>query len=250
MNNNPESAFMDNVVEIDLLALLNALKKHIAVIVIFAVTVALIALAFTAFAVTPMYRTSYTLYVNNRTDTSDLNTVSSADITASRNLATTYAAIITGRTVLMDAAEKCGLQAVKYNRLKELVTAETSSTSEIITVYVQGTSPENALYFARAIAQASGSQISAIIDGSSMRVIDEPYLPEGTYTPHIFRTAAIAGFLGLFAICAFYVIRELMDDAVKDEKALEEKFGVPVLGTIPDFDAANKHKANYAYGEG
>lgn len=250
MNNNPESRFTDDVVEIDLLALLNALKKHIAVILVFTVLVALIAMVYTAFAVTPMYRTSFTLYVNNRTDTSDLNTVSSADITASRNLASTYAAIITGRTVLTDAAEKCGLQAVKYNRLKDLVTAETSSTSEIITVYVQGTSPENALYFARAIAQASESQISAIIDGSSMRVIDEPYLPEAKYSPHTFRTGAIAGLLGLFAVCAFYAIRELIDDAVKDEKALEEKFGVPVLGTIPDFDAAIRHKADYAYGEG
>ena len=101
-----------------------------------------------------------------------------------------------------------------------------------------------------AVAQVAAGQISGIVDGSSMRVIDEPYLPEGIYSPSVMKYTAVAAFLGLFAVCAIIVIKEILDDRVKDESTLEERMQLPVLGAIPDFDSAGKKGYGYyGYGE-
>lgn len=234
--------------EIDLLELFKSLKKHIFPIILFALLVAVIAGACVYFLVTPMYRTSFTVYVNNRTNSGEISAVTSSDISASKDLATTYSEIITGRTVLLEAAERCGMSALKYDALKDLVEAKKSSTSELITVYVKGTSPTNALYFARAIAQSSSAQIDSIVDGSSMRVVDEPYEPEGKFSPSYKKDVAIAFLAAAAVACLFYIVRDMLNDAVLDEKVLEEKTGIPVLGSIPDFDVAKKKNSKaYAY---
>lgn len=235
--------------EIDLLPLLQALKKKLGLIIVITVIAAALAFAVAKFIIPPTYRTSFTVYVNNKTDSGETTALSSSDITAAKSLASTYAEIISGRGVLTSAASKCGFNSMKYGELKELVEAKTSSSTEIITVYVKGSSPENALYFAEAIAQVASGQVSEIVDGSSMRVVDEPYLPEGVFSPNSLKVAAIAAVAACFAVCAVIVIKELMDDSVKDEHMLEDRSGIPVLGSIPDFDSASKKAYGY-YGYG
>lgn len=237
------------VVEIDLLEVFKTLKKHMAVIIAFAILVAVMAGVFLLFFVTPMYRTSFTVYVNNRSGNGEISAVTSSDISASKDLATTYSEIITGRTVLLEAAERCGMSALKYDALKDLVEAKKSSTSELITVYVKGTSPSNALYFARAIAQSSSAQIDSIVDGSSMRVVDEPYEPEGKFSPSYTKDVVTAFIAAAVLACVFFVALDIINDDVRDEKTLEEKTGIPVLGAIPDFDVARKKNSKgYGYG--
>lgn len=235
--------------EIDLLEIFKSLKKHMAAIIAFAILAAIIAGVCLLFFVTPMYRTSFTVYVNNRSGNGEISAVTSSDISASKDLATTYSEIITGRTVLLEAAERCGMSALKYDALSDLVEAKKSSTSELITVYVQGTSPTNALYLARAIAQSSSAQIDSIVDGSSMRVVDEPYEPEEKFSPHYTRDVAIAFIAAAALACVFFIVLDSMNDDVRDEKTLEEKTGIPVLGAIPDFDVARKKNSKgYGYG--
>ena len=125
-----------------ILPLLQALKKKLGLILIIAAVCAAAGFAVSKFVIAPTYRTAFTVYVNNKAESGETTALSSSDITAAKSLASTYAEIITGRTVLTEAAERCGLSSLKYDTLKELVSAETSSTTEIITVYVKGGSPE------------------------------------------------------------------------------------------------------------
>ena len=236
--------------EIDLIPLFKAIVKNLPLILLVTLLAGALTFGFLKLFVTPMYRTSFTVYVNNKADSSGSTSLSSSDISAARSLASTYSEILTGRTVLEDAAERCGMESLKYNELKALVEAEASSSSELITVYVKGTSPENALYLARAVAQAASGHISTVIDGTSMRVVDEPYKPEGIYSPKFLKYSFIAAVLGCLLACGVIVVAELMDDSLKDEKTLEERFNLSVLGFIPDFEAAQKsaRRGNGYYG--
>ena len=238
-----QSSEEDN--EIYLLPLLQALKKKLGLIIVITIIAASLAFVVAKFIIPPTYRTAFTVYVNNKTDSGETTALSSSDITAAKSLATTYAEIISGRGVLTLAASKCGLDSLKYEELKELVEAKTSSATEIITVYVKGSSPQNALHFAEAIEQVASGQVSEIVDGSSMRVVDEPYLPEGVFSPNSLKVAATAAVVACFAACAVIVIKELINDSVKDEHTLEERTGIPVLGSIPDFDSASKKDYGY-----
>ena len=55
--------------------------------------------------------------------------------------------------------------------------------------------------------------------------------------------------LGALLMAAYEIIRALMDNRVKSVKELEERFGISVMGTIPNFhsaDAASGYGGYYA----
>ena len=236
--------------EIDLLPLLKAVKKKLPVIIAIALVGGIIAACISLFMITPMYRTDFRVYVNNKADNDYQESLTSADVSAARSLASTYAEIIESRTVLQSAAENCGLGSLDYEKqLLKLVSAEPSDTTELITVYVKGTSPSNALYLAQAVAMSAQSRVSNIIEGSSMVVVDEPYMPTEKYSPSNAKNAIIGAILGGVLAAGIVVVKEIMDTRVKDEQTLEERFGIPVLGTVPNFADANK-SSSYSYSHG
>ena len=231
---------------IDVSHVFRALKKKIALILIIGVLFGAVAFGMTYFLMTPLYQTTFTVYVNNKSDLSGekTNSLSNQDLTAARSLASTYAEIISGRTVLEDAAELCGLDA-SYKKLHSLVKPQTSDKTEIITVYVKAESPEMALSFAQAIIETAQKQISSIIDGSSMSVVDQPYLPEGQFSPSYTKYTLIGVAAGMLLVILIVVIRAVVDDRILDDSSAEERLGYSILGVIPNLDEAMRNKDAY-----
>lgn len=233
--------------EIDLSAVFAAVKKNLTVILLFAVMCAVLAYAATMLFVAPTYKTSFRVYVNNAVSSEGTTKVTSSDLTASRYLASTYAQIISGRSVLTGAAEKIGYSA-GYGRLSNMVTVSSSTTSEIISVSVVAESPAVAVAYANAIIEVAEAQIANVVDGSSMRVIDSPYTPTGRYGPNYTKNAVIGFVLGAALLGGIVVIAALLDNRVKQEEGLEARYGIPVVGSVPNYEAASKSGDKYGYG--
>lgn len=238
----------DDEIVINFASIFKALKKNLVFILLATIICGVVAYGATKIFITPMYRASFSIYVNNNAS-GQKDSLTSSDISAAKSLANTYSEIIVSRTVLNKAAEKVGLN-VSYERLASLVSAKVSSTTELITVYVQGISPTNAFYLAESIEEVASEQISTIIEGSSMRVVDEPVVPENIYSPNYMKNLALGLIIGLLISVAVVVIMDIMDDKIKDEKTLEERFGYVVIGTIPNAQAAEKTSGTYGYGYG
>ncbi len=233
---------------IDLVPIFKALRKHIILILAVALLFGATAWIGTHVFVTPTYRTSFRVYVNNSQDTSEKTTITSSDLSASRSLANTYAEIINGRTVLTKAAEMTGIFS-GYSAVKNMVNVSTSSTTEIITVSVTTNSPDVSLKLAENIIVMAEEQVAGIVDGSSMRVIDEPYLPTSIYSPHYKRDAVIGAVIGLMLTMLIIALIEILDTRVRNEDSLEERYGIAILGSIPNQEAARKSGSSYyAYG--
>lgn len=213
--------------------------------------IALAALAFGAAAligtrvfITPTYRASFTAYVNNRADAAQQTTLSNADLSASRYLTYTYAQIIRSRSVLETAAEQAGL-SYDYAKLSKMVSTSILSDTEIICVYVQGENPTECYQYAQAIAEVATTEIAGIVDGSSMRLVDSPVVPTGIYSPSYAKNALVGFVIGFLLAAAGIILRELLDDRVKDEETLETRFGLPILGVIPNMNSAAKAGVGY-----
>ena len=230
------------------MTLLKAIRKRLLLIIIITVLGGVLAWLGSKMLITPSYQTTFRVYVNNALDTSDKTSISSSDLSASRSLASTYSEIIRGRTVLTSSAEKAGLTA-SYGKLSRMVSVSTGSATEIITVSVTTADPLMSMRYAESIISVAQEQVSSIVDGSSMRVIDEPYLPTGIYRPNYKRNALLGALIGAFLVLLFIILRELLDNRVRDEQSLEERFGYAILGSIPNQEAAHKSGSNYyAYG--
>ncbi len=238
----------DGELVIDLVPVFKALRKHFILILAVALLFGAATWIGTHVFITPTYRTSFRVYVNNSQDTSEKTTITSSDLSASRSLANTYAEIINGRTVLTKAAEMTGIFS-GYGSVKSMVNVSTSSTTEIISVSVTTNSPDVSLRLAENIVTVAEEQVAGIVDGSSMRVIDEPYLPTSIYSPHYKRDAAIGAMIGLLFTVLIIALVEILDTRVRNEDSLEERYGIAILGSIPNHEAARKSGGSYyAYG--
>lgn len=201
--------------------------------------------------VTPTYRSSFTAYVNNRTDATEAQaTVSNSDLSASRYLTYTYAEIIRSRAVLETAAEQVGLDA-SYSELSGMVSVSITSDTEIIKVNVTSESPATCQTYAQAIAEVAVDEVASIVEGSSMRIIDDPVYPTGIASPNYAKNAVVGALLGFLLAAAVIVLRAVLDDRIRDEETLESRFGIPILGTIPNAASASSVGGNYyTYGYG
>ena len=103
--------------------------------------------------------------------------------------------------------------------------------------------------YAECIIEIAEEQVSSIVDGSSMRVIDEPYMPTSIYAPNYRRNAILGAVIGALLSLLIVILRELLDNRVRDEDTLEARYGVAILGSSPNQDSASKAGGHYyAYG--
>ena len=227
---------------IDIMRLLRVLLKRIWIILLIAVLCAVMAFGYAKIFVTPTYRSSFTAYVNNRmTTTEGQSNMTSADISASRSLTYLYQEIILSRSMLMDAANACGLQ-VSYATLTKNVATSVSSNAAIISVYVSAKTPEEAMRLASAIATVAPEHVERIVDGSSMRIVDYPVQPNAPYAPNTMRYAMMGFLTALLLGCAGVILFDVIVDKVASATEIEERYGIAVIGIIPDMQQADKYQ--------
>ncbi len=235
---------LDNSDEINIFPILTELLKKLWIIILSAVIVGGIFFAGSKFLVVPTYRASFSAYINNRSQLSNgQETLSNSDLTAAQQLVRAYSETIMSRNVLSASAQYIKLD-LSYEELKDMVSTQENDT-QIITVYVVDTSPDGAYNLATSIASVAPDQISNIIEGSSMRVIDMPQMPKKVYKPSYIKNTLVGILLGGIISAAFIIIRFLLDDKVKNESELEARFSLPVVGVIPDMLATGKGGHNY-----
>lgn len=236
--------------EIDIFRLLMILWRRAWVIALVTVICAVLTLSYSLFFITPTYRSSFTAYVNNRVENFEGNgSTTTSDLNASIGLTYLYQDILVSRSVLMDAAELCGLDC-SYNQLRGKVSTTVSDDSALISVYVVDEDPVLATELAAAIATVAPGHVERMRDGSSMRILDEPVQPVGKFAPNNTKYAAIGAVVGFVLCVACVMIKDLLNDRVEDADELERRHNLIVIGIIPDLssaDSANSYGYGYAY---
>lgn len=236
--------------EIDILRLLQIIWKRAWIIGIVTVVFCVVTYLYSALLITPTYRSDFTAYVDNRMATAESNgSTTTSDLNASIYLTYLYEDIILSRSVLNDAAAECGLDYT-YKQLKSMVTTSVAEDAALITVSVTATDPLEAMQLATAIADVAPDHVARMKDGSSMRILDAPILPEQKYAPINTRNALLGAVLGFVLSVVIVLIVDLSNDIVREAEELEHRYNVIVIGTIPDLSAGDNGQENYAYGYG
>lgn len=219
--------------EIDLARIGRALLKKVWLLLIAALIFGVISYVYTAFFVTPVYRSGFTAYVNSQTNTDGSGNISASNLNASMGLAYAYGEIITSRSVLLDAAKECGYD-IPYDTMRGKVSIAISDSTSIITVYVQDTNAERATKLASAIAKMAPYHVERVVEGGSMRVLDEPVKPTGKYAPSNTKNTLLGAVIGLLLSAALVGIVEAINDKVQDAQELENRYQIAIIGNIPD----------------
>lgn len=235
-------------IEVELFRLLRTLWKHAWIVFIAAMLGGSLAYLGTKYFIAPTYRSGFTAYVNNRSGnvSADIFSLTSSDLQASQALVETYARILTSRSVLVSAAEQADIE-YGYEELKKMADTNIVGDTEVISMEVTTEDPEESLKLALAIEEIASEKVAAIVEGSSMKTIDEPILADKPYGPGFGKNLILGILTGTVLAVIGVLFVEVMDDRVKSEEELEERLGITILGTIPDLESASHHSYGYGY---
>ena len=232
--------------EINIVPLLMHLLKKLPFIIIVGVICAVLSFLSVKFFLHPTYRCGFTAYVNNQQATAAKEGLSVSDVNASKQLVLTYSKIIKSNTILSAAKDTLDLN-YSVKQLKKMVGTQIEDDTEIIQIYVIGKSPEEAYKIANAISSVSPKQMADIVEGSSMKIVDYPQVPDSIYSPSYFRYTLLGFIAGVVLSIIVFVIQYLRNDTISSENEIESRFSVPVLGVIPDSNNSMGGKSGYYY---
>lgn len=233
--------------EIDLLQIASALIKRWWIILVASVVCAVSAFGYTYLKITPLYQASALLYVNN--SSVSLNDITVSDLTASKSLVDSYSVILKSRLTLEEVIKKAHLN-YSYETLYSMVSAQSVNKTEIFSVSVKSSDPDEARIIANTIVEILPAKISEIIKGSSVSIVDLAVTPKSSYYPSYSKNSIIGFLVGFIVSAAAVIILEVfVNDRIQSEDWLRSNFGenIPVLSVIPDISSEKNGKSYGGY---
>ncbi|WNG82936.1 polysaccharide biosynthesis tyrosine autokinase [Mycobacterium sp. ITM-2016-00316] len=186
---------------------------------------------------TPLYKASTRLFVSTESGSSLAEAYQGNRFSQER--VKSYAELIEGQTVAQRTIDKLGLD-ITAGELQEKVTASAKLDTVLINVSVLDESPVRA----RDIANSLSDEFVVMIreletpePGATpdARVVVEQRasIPERPVTPDTTRNIGLGVILGLALGIGLAVLRDMLDNTVKDRATLEAVTGSGVVGNIP-----------------
>ena len=236
--------------EIDLQKLIMAYLRKWWLILLCGVVLAAGAWIYTAKCITPLYRAEVSVYVNNIRSNQQIDYLSESNLAASQRLVNTYVNIVKSDRVLNKVAESLG-GGYTTEALRQMLSSAQVDETEIFKIYIRHPDPQEAVRVANLLAGIAPEEISALIEGSSARVIDYAKVPTDPYTPSYRKNIFLGGVIGCVLAVVYVTLQYLLDVRIKDDEDLTALADYPILGQIPMITAtgtaAGKKKHVYGY---
>ncbi len=223
--------------------LLRSLWKQKLPILLGAVLGATVLFAFSWFLITPLYKASVTLYVNNNSSQEHTNSITQSDLYASTQLVDTYAAIILSDAILENVINGVSLD-MSIDELADILEIESVNDTEVFKVTVRYAYPITAAEIVDSIAGIAPEQIASIVRGSSVTVINYARIPTDIAFPNYIFMTLIGFAAGMCLVAGYLLIREMLDTRIRAASDFS-RWDYPLLATVPDF--LDKKQENYGY---
>lgn len=229
MNRVYEEKNSERVEEIDLLELIQALKKKIVYLILAAVLGGVVAGAYTKFMVTPLYTSTATVLVLSK----DTTLTSIADLQLGTQLTSDYSALMTTRPVLEEVIDNLDLKT-DWGTLKGNISVVNPSSTRLLEITVTDPDPETAKKIADELAEVSSDYIADKMEVIPPKVIEDGVVSSAPVSPNVRRNIFLGILIGAALAGGLVVLRTMMDDTIKSEEDLEKYLHIPMLASVPD----------------
>lgn len=191
---------------------------------------------YASYFVTPMYTSQISFLVKNTTEIKE--EVGSTEINTSRQLVSTYIAVLQNDNVFLQ--EVAAELDISVSRLRESLTMTTVNETQVLQVKAETADPVLSARICNVMARKAPLAVDKVGGAmSSFGMAEESKVPS---SPNIAKYAVIGALLGMVLSCVIFVLLAMLDNTVKGATEVEAVLGVPVLGEIPDIDEAGREK--------
>ena len=215
------------------------LSKNILLIIAAAVVGLICFWGVTALLIPEQYTASSRLYVQVGQTTTTGQNASINDLNYAQKVVKTYIEMLNSHAFFDKIQEKNRFSYTNAE-LKKMTTYAIVENTEIFDVKVTSRVPVDSQKIANAIAGLAPEYVNTFNDHDVIKVIDSAGLPTKPSSPDVVLNSIIGFILGLIISIVYVLLREVLDVRIKSTEDLEEKYMIPVLGTIPKFNAGSK----------
>ena len=228
---------MNEDVQISLKSVFHWLTKGIVFIIVAAVLMGAIFFAYSKYMITPTYQSTVKLCAD------------STDIDSQR--ISYYVAVAPQYVELLNVNEFYGMVAdemlEQYGKVRtagqigrSVAFSDVVEDTGVFYVTARSSDPTEAYQIAKAVADLAPTRIKDLKEGDKLLVASFPVEPSAPSSPNVLRNTAFGVLLGVLLMAAIIIAKELLDNRVKSSDQITEIYGLPILGSVPDFTAVEK----------
>ena len=195
------------------------------------VAAAVLSFFYTTFLVQPVYVSSGSVYITNADANNTQSGVNLSDVMLAQELTSTYSEILSSNTFLKQVSKESGLN-YSYLQLKKMISYTQKEGVPVLEVQAAAFDPKEACIIAETIINGAQGEVSRIIKGGIVSVIDHAEVPVAPASPSLPKNMAIAVLLAIVVVGIIVFCVEFFDDRVKSSTELSA-YGLPVLAEIP-----------------
>lgn len=211
-----------------LLELFKLLKKHLALVVVLPVVLAIATAGVSWGLMQNQYTATVSVYVLT-SSSNEQNTIQNSDLTASQLMANDIAELAGSDIVAERTAEQLGMSSLDGYK----ISVNSSTTTRVIEISVTTGQAEAASVVANKIAEVLSSTAQDVTGVESVNVVDQAKAPDAPSGPNRLMYTAVAFLAGIFLAVAIVVVMDMVNTRVRTPEEAEELLGVPVIGRIP-----------------
>jgi capsular polysaccharide biosynthesis protein len=227
--------------ELTLEQVISILLKNIIFIIISSIIFLAGAYVISNYFIDPTYISSVKMYVVPG-DSGDSHVRPNInDLTYAQKVVNTYIEILKTNSFLNKIAVETKLGYTAED-LKNMVSFKVLNNTEIFQIDVTSESPTYAKFIADSISLNAPLQITGIKEDDSVKLVQPAELPTVPASPNIILNTVIGCMLGLSISVLISILKEILDVRVKGNDDLNNKYDIPILGSVPSFSLENNKK--------
>ena len=221
--------------ELDLKNLLKLIWKQKLLIILLVIVGGVLGFIYNKYYTTPKYKatTTFLLAQNiNETDTS----ITSTDVTLNSKLVDNYSELIKSQKVLSEVVTNTGI-SITEEQLKKEISIESTSNTSLINISVKNENPEVSTQIANEIANVFTKKVAEIYNINNVQIVNQAEIPQGPSNINHKKDIIIFAFIGAVVSVIYVLLSNMLDTTVKTAEEIEKEFKLPVIASIPIYNA-------------
>ena len=195
-------------------------------------------LAYAIFGQTPKYTSVTTLLLTSSGTLENLEsatTITTTDLTINSKLVKTYGELIKSKRVIGKVLENLKLD-IEEGIVKKSLLVTAKQDTNIIEISVTLPEPNISEQIANETARVFIDAVKEYYGMENLKVVDFATIPSQPSNINETKTVMAFVFVGVIVSCVYIFLINVLDNTVKFQEDIEEKYKIPVLATIPIYD--------------
>jgi capsular polysaccharide biosynthesis protein len=222
---------------VSLVELFMKLKKRWKIIMLLTLIAPIISGCITYFLLTPIYQGTTLLLVNQKTSETQLDLSQLSD---NVELINTYSVIIKSPAILGKVIDDLNLSQ-SVEELNQKISINSQEDSQVFSLTVEDSHAARAVEIANKMSEIFQSEIPKIMNVDNVSIISKAEVKENPtpVKPSLTFNLTISVIVGFMLGVVTALIRELMDNTLKDDEGVLSHLGLPVLGSVQRMQPRN-----------